>query len=57
MISSNTDFGQRTAEGGQYGNTARMTDSTIIVHVGKRSCDKFLVIFSVMLVVVMTEVL
>ncbi len=57
MISSNTDFGQRTAEGGQCGNTARMTDSAIIVHVGKRAFGRFLVIFSVMLVVVMTEVL
>ncbi|WP_175145422.1 hypothetical protein [Achromobacter ruhlandii] len=57
MISNNTDFGHRTAKGGQCGNTARMTDSTIIVHIGKRIFDKLLVIFSLMLVVVMTEVL
>lgn len=57
MISNNTGFGQRTAEGGQCGNTARMTDSAINVHVGKRAFGRFLVIFSVMLVVVMTEVL
>ncbi len=57
MISRNTDFGQRTAECGQCGNTACMTDSTIIVHIGRRSFSQFLVIFSVMLMVVMTEVL
>ncbi len=34
-----------------------MTDSTIIVHVGRRSFGQFLVIFSVVLVVVMTEAL
>ena len=32
MISRNTDFGQRTAECGQCGNTACMTDSTMNVH-------------------------
>ena len=34
-----------------------MTDSTIIVYIGRRSFGQFLVIFSVMLVVVMTKVL
>jgi len=57
MISNHPDVGQRTAEGGQRGNTARMTDSAIIVHIGKRSFGKLLAIVCLMLVVVVTEVL